>query len=121
MLGSLWERDLEESAKSGDDTRPPVFIIVCKDTPLARVVYEWIGEGKCPAGIPPSKIEGFRNNGNRYTIRVDSKVVHESDSDGPKTDEVRWMRFTLDTVGRVSWPKDTLGRPLYPSGFEELA
>ena len=121
MLGSLWEKDLEESTKNGDDARPPVFIIVCKDTPLARVVYEWIADGKCPAGIPPSKIDGFRNNGNRNTIRVDSKVVHETNSDESKSDETRWMRFTLDTVGRVSWPKDSLGRPIYPSGFEELA
>ncbi|MCU1266246.1 MAG: putative type restriction-modification system, Res subunit [Acidobacteria bacterium] len=121
MLGSLWEKDLEESAQNGDDTRPPVFIIVCKDTPLAKVVYDWIGEGKCPAGIPPSKIDGFRNNGNRNTIRVDSKVVHETNSGESKSDEVRWMRFTLDTVGRVNWPKDGLGRPIYPSGFEELA
>jgi type III restriction enzyme len=121
MLGSLWEKDLEESARNGDDTRPPVFIIVCKDTPLARVVYEWIAEGKCPTGIPPSKIDGFRNNGNRNTIRVDSKVVHETDTDESKSDETRWMRFTLETVGRVSWPKDSLGRPIYPSGFEELA
>ena len=121
MLGSLWEKDLEESVTNGDDARPPVFIIVCKDTPLARVVYDWIGEGKCPMGIPPSKIDGFRNNGRRNTIRVDSKVVHETNSGESKSDETRWMRFTLDTVGRVSWPKDSLGRPIYPSGFEELA
>ena len=121
MLGSLWEKDLEESVKNGDDGRPPVFIIVCKDTPLAKIVYDWIGEGRCPTGIPPSKIDGFRNNGRRNTIRVDSKVVHETNSGESKSDETRWMRFTLDTVGRVSWPKDSLGRPLYPSGFEELA
>jgi type III restriction enzyme len=121
MLGSLWEKDLEERASNDDDPRPPVFIIVCKDTPLAKVVYEWIAEGKCPTGIPPSKIDGFRNNGTRNTIRVDSKVVHETDSDQPISDEVRWMRFTLDTVGRLTWPKDQIGRPIYPAGFEELA
>jgi type III restriction enzyme len=121
MLGSLWEKELHEVASRGDDPRPPVFILVCKDTPLAKVVYEWLAENKCPTGIPPSKIEGFRNNGTRNTIRVDSKVVHETDSDQPMSDEVRWMRFTLDTVGKLSWPKDRLGRPIYPSGFEELA
>src|SRR5437762_10447421 len=31
------------------------------------------------------------------------------------------MRFALDTVGKLSWPKDKLGRPIYPSGCEELA
>jgi type III restriction enzyme len=120
MLGSLWENELNEQSRD-DDPRPPVFIIVCKDTPLAKVVYEWVAENKCPTGIPPSKIEGFRNNGKRNTIRVDSKVVHETDSDHPASDDVRWMRFTLDTVGKLSWPKDQFGRPIYPDGFQSLA
>ena len=33
----------------------------------------------------------------------------------------RWMRFTLDTVGKHDWPRDRQGRPIYPEGFEELA
>jgi type III restriction enzyme len=52
---------------------------------------------------------------------VDSKVVHESDSGEAKSDEVRWMRLTLDTVGKTAWPADRQGRPLYPEGFEGLA
>jgi type III restriction enzyme len=31
------------------------------------------------------------------------------------------LRFTLDTVGKLSWPKDQFGRPIYPDGFKELA
>jgi hypothetical protein len=31
------------------------------------------------------------------------------------------MRFTLDTVGKLRWPEDSQGRPLYPEGFEDLA
>jgi type III restriction enzyme len=31
------------------------------------------------------------------------------------------MRFTLDTVGKRAWPEDPQGRPLFPTGFEELA
>lgn len=31
------------------------------------------------------------------------------------------MRFTLDTVGRLTWHSDLQGRPIYPEGFEELA
>ena len=31
------------------------------------------------------------------------------------------MRFTLDTVGKEDWPRDSQGRALYPEGFEELA
>ena len=99
-----------------------MFILVCKNTPIAKVVYEWLAEDKAPAGIPPSKIEGFRNrDGEINTIRVDSKVVHETDTGEAKSDESRWMRFTLDTVGKASWPRDRQGRPIYPEGFEELA
>jgi type III restriction enzyme len=48
-------------------------------------------------------------------------VVHETDSDAGKSDESRWMRFTLDTVGKTAWPNDSQGRAIYPEGYEELA
>lgn len=121
MLGGLWEKEREEWANHTEDPRPPVFIFVCKNTQIAKVLYEWLAEGRSPTGIPPVKIEGFKNNGGQVTIRVDSKVVHESDSDEAKTDEVRWMRLTLDTVGKTEWPTDHTGRSLYPDGFRELA
>ncbi|MGH9323824.1 MAG: restriction endonuclease, partial [Vicinamibacteria bacterium] len=54
-------------------------------------------------------------------IRVDSKVVAETEVEGAKADESVWMRFTLDTIGKLEWPRDDQGRPLYPDGFEELA
>jgi type III restriction enzyme len=99
-----------------------VFILVCKNTQIARVIYEWLAEDKAPTGIPSSKLEGFRNrNGTITTIRVDSKVVQETDTGEAKSDEARWMRFTLDTVGKASWPADRFGRPIYPAGFEDLA
>ena len=90
MLGGLWQKELEERAKSGEDPRPPVFILVCKNTAIAKVIYEWLAEDRPPTGIPPAKIEGFRNrDGCNYTIRVDSKVVHETDDlEGSKGDEV---------------------------------
>jgi len=86
------------------------------------VVYEWLAENKPPMGIPSSKIAGFRNaDGRLNTIRVDSRVVSETDTGHAKSDEVQWMRFTLDTVGRADWPRDRQGRPIYPEGFEALA
>jgi type III restriction enzyme len=122
MLGGMWETDLGEWKKDADDPRPPVFILVCKNTKIAKVVYEWLANNECPADIPPARIDGFRNRDrNVYTIRVDSKVVHETDTGQAKSDESRWMRFTLDTVGKTAWPADTQGRPLHPEGFEELA
>jgi type III restriction enzyme len=123
MLGGLWESLRAEWAVSNeDDPRPPVFILVCKNTALAKVVYEWLAENKAPMGIPSSKIAGFVNaDGRIHTIRVDSRVVNESDSGHAKSDDVQWMRLTLDTVGKTAWPRDTQGRPIYPEGFEELA
>jgi type III restriction enzyme len=121
MLAGLWEKDLIAS-RASTDSRPPVFILVCKTTQLAKVIFEWLAEDRCPGGIPPAKIEGFRNRDGRVnTIRVDSKVVHETDTGQAKGDESRWMRFTLDTVGKAQWPRDRQGRPVYPEGFEDLA
>jgi type III restriction enzyme len=122
MLGGLWETTRDEWTKQGVEKRPPVFILVCKNTQLAKVIYEWLAEGVNPAGIPGSKLDGFRNREDVVTtIRVDSKVVHETDTGEAKGDENRWMRFVLDTVGRVAWPTDSQGRAIYPNGFPELA
>lgn len=122
MLGGLWEDAHKEwLARRDEDPRPPVFILVCKNTQIAGVVYEWLANNKAPTGIPPAHIEGFRNNGTVNTIRVDSKVVHETDTGESKDDRTRWMRFTLDTVGKTDWTLDRQGRPVYPEGFKELA
>lgn len=122
MLGGLWEELRTAWEQSKDDPRPPVFIVVCKNTAIAKVVYEWLAENTPPMGIPASTIAGFLNaEGRVNTIRVDSKVVNETDTGHAKSDENLWMRFTLDTVGRTAWPRDLQGRPIYPEEFEALA
>ena len=122
MLGGLWEKSLREWASLRHEPRPPVFILICKNTKIAKLVHEWLAGDERPQGIPSAGIEGFRNeNGNVYTIRVDTKVVHETDTGEAKGDEMKWMRFTLDTVGKVEWPRDRQGQTLFPEGFEELA
>ncbi|ORX13077.1 BPTD_3080 family restriction endonuclease [Mycobacterium xenopi] len=121
LLADAWQHERQQWAKS-DEQRPPVLILVCKNTKLAAVIYEWLAENKPPEGIPPADIPGLRNdNGNVNTIRVDSKVIGETDVAAAKNDESRWMRFTLDTVGKRDWPKDPQGRPVYPEEFETLA
>ena len=120
MAGSY--RETEDAWTAAGVDRPPVFILVCKNTKIAGVAYEWLANGKAPAGVPASSLEGFRNrDGVVNTIRVDTKVVDEVEMDGAKGDEVRWMRFTLDTIGKRDWPRDRQGRALYPDGFEALA
>ena len=107
-------------ASSDPDSRR--FILVCKNKRIARTLYEWIGEDKRPAGIPTLNIPELRNTPDRtVTIRIDTGVVHETDTGNAKSDENTWMRLILDTVGKTHWPADPQGRPIYPEGFEELA
>lgn len=108
QLAGLWRQtfyEWQEDAKAGRRSPvPPVFIIVCKNTKLAKVVYEWIAEGKSETAPP---IEEFRNrDGKEYTVRVDSKVVEETESGAAKNDESRKLRFVLDTIGKIEWPGD---------------
>jgi len=126
MLGD-WEQTLEQW-KEGEDPRPPVFIVVCKNIRIAKVVHAWIGEGWSSYDVPPLGMDSLRNReGNVVTIRVDTKVVADTDAGGAaagtgsQADDERWMRFTLDTVGLRAWPRDSQGRDLFPPEFEELA
>ena len=122
MLAGLWKELFEAWSENKGDQRPPVFILVCKNTKIAKLMYEWIGENKPPATVAPSGIKEFFNtSGSMNTIRVDSKVVHETDTGEAKSAESRWMRLTLDTVGKTEWPRDRQGNSLYPEDFEELA
>ena len=122
LIGEDWEKTREEWANAGDDTRPPVFIVVCKNTQLAKLIYEWLAEGVAPSGVPPADLPELRNsNGEVRTIRVDSRVIQETDTEGAKSDEVAWMRLRLDTVGKLDWPRDDQGRSVCPEGFEDLA
>ena len=121
ILGGLWAELREEWAK-GDDPRPPVLILVCKNKRIAKTIHEWIGEDVKPASVPSLGIDDLKNGpGRTVTIRVDTGVVQETDSGNAKADETTWMRFTLDTVGRTSWPSDSQGRQILPEGFETLA
>ena len=58
MLGGLWDEMRKEWAERDDENRPPVFILVCKNTRIARVIYEWLAENKPPIGIPPRPDRG---------------------------------------------------------------
>ncbi len=125
LVAQDWERVRTEWAAT-EESRPPVLIIVCRDTKLAKATYEWIAEEWSSVEVPPFGMPSLRNvDGVVHTIRVDSKVVSETDSgamtSGAQGDLARWMRFTLDTVGRREWPTDSQGRPVYPPDFEALA
>ena len=52
MLGGFWDALRQEWEQREDEKRPPVFIIVCKTTALAKVVHQWLAEDEAPVGIP---------------------------------------------------------------------
>lgn len=96
---AVWKKQSEE--KTGRKPVPPVFIIVCRDTRLAKALFEWIANGDEKYGQSPGC---FRNTpGTEWTVRVDSKVGEEIES-GSGSDEARRLRFILETVGRTEWP-----------------
>jgi hypothetical protein len=103
-MGGDWRQEFERArAHQGEDGRPPVFIIVCKNTAIAKVV----ANDQRPTGIPSSGMpEWLNRDGEVNTIRVDTRVVHDTDraessESGSKADEMRWMRHTLDTIGKT--------------------
>ena len=122
MLGGMWEALRAKMAES-DDPRPPVFIIVCKTRKLAKVVYEWLAEDRPPSAvIPGAQLPELRNHaGQQNTICVYSDMQNDIESGNTRNDESRWMRHTLDTIGKRDWPRDRQSRAQYPDDFEKLA
>jgi type III restriction enzyme len=95
---ATWRRHFAEGNRRHDV--PPVFIIVCRDTTIAKAMYAWLAEGDAQygAGVPE-----FRNApGAEMTIRIDSKVG-EDIAAGGSTDESRRLRFVLESIGKTEW------------------
>jgi len=96
---AAWQAQFEAGARRSNV--PPVFIIVCRNTALAKVIYEWLalGEGAFGHGVAE-----FRNApGREVTVRIDSKVAEDVASGGGQ-DETRRLRFVLETIGKSVWP-----------------
>jgi hypothetical protein len=105
LLAAEWHRDFvqwEQTSKAQHKHPvPPVFIVVCRDTAVAKEVHSWLANGNDSYGVAP---DWFRNTpGQEVTVRIDSKVVEDIEEGGTK-DETRRLRFILDTVGKAEWP-----------------
>jgi type III restriction enzyme len=107
ILAEEWEQRAEHwkrlaSARGESNPVPPVFIIVCRDTALARVIYEWLAEGRHQGDYGEAPAQ-FRNRpGAEITVRIDSKAWEDIEA-GTGSDEERRLRFILDTVGKKHW------------------
>ena len=104
LLAQEWhERFLEWEQHSKQQQKhpvPPVFIVVCRDTAVAKEVHGWLANGHDSYGVSPA---WFRNApGQEVTVRIDSKVMEDIEEGGSK-DETKRLRFILDTVGKPEW------------------
>ena len=105
ILAADWSRRFLEweqfSKQQHKHPVPPVFIVVCRDTAVAKEVHSWLAHGNDSYGVSP---RWFRNTpGQEVTVRIDSKVIEDIEEGGTK-DETRRLRFILDTVGKAEWP-----------------
>ena len=92
-----WEQHSKQQQKH---PVPPVFIVVCRDTAVAKEVHDWLANGNDSYGDSPAC---FRNApGQEVTVRIDSKVIEDIEEGGSK-DETKRLRFILDTVGKPEW------------------
>ena len=106
LLAEEWRKTLatwKEHFKQGNrrEDVPPVFIIVCRDTTLAKAMYEWLAEGDAQygEGVP----EFLNQPSEEVTVRIDSKVGEDIAGGGSK-DETKRLRFVLETIGKTDWP-----------------
>lgn len=105
LLAQEWSERFQEWKRNAKQQHkhpvPPVFIVVCRDTQVAKAVYEWLANGEGGYGEAPPL---FRNQpGEHVTVRIDSRVVEDIEEGGTK-DETRRLRFTMDTIGKAEWP-----------------
>jgi type III restriction enzyme len=97
-LASEWKHTFDEFQRSGSPV-PPVMIVVCDNTDLAKIVYEHIASGKVLSELqnqPAAEV----------TLRIDTKLLKEAESaaDGEtKQQAAERLRKTVDTVGKTEW------------------
>lgn len=98
-LASEWKRTFEEFRKA-DSPVPPVFIVICDNTDLAKLVHEHIAKGKVLAELEN------RDDQAEVTFRIDTKLLAEAEAavDGEtKQEAAERLRKVVDTVGKTEW------------------
>jgi type III restriction enzyme len=99
-LASQWKRTFEQFREK-DSPIPPVLLIVCDNTDLAKVVYEHIAKGNVLQELA-------NREGQEVTLRIDTKLLQEAESvvEGETKQEfAERLRKTVDT-----YREDGVGR-----------
>ncbi len=97
-LASEWERTFAEFQRAGSAV-PPVMIVVCDNTDLARLVHQYIARGN----VLPQLANG--PNG-EVTFRIDTKLLAEAEAarEGEtRAEAAERLRKVVDTIGKLEW------------------
>ncbi|MCS7177571.1 MAG: DEAD/DEAH box helicase family protein [Candidatus Kapabacteria bacterium] len=103
-LASEWKKTFDAFQQAGALV-PPVMIVVCDNTDLAKLVHEHIAKGNV---LP----ELANREGKEVTLRIDTKLLAEAESavEGETRQQAaERLRKTVDTVGKTEW--DGEGEP----------
>jgi type III restriction enzyme len=97
-LASEWKKTFDEFRGSGSPV-PPVMIVVCDNTDLARLVHEHIGRGN----VLPDLANGPEGE---VTFRIDTRLLAEAEAavEGEtKAEAAERLRKVVDTIGKLEW------------------
>ena len=98
-LASEWQKTFEEFQRAGSPV-PPVMVVVCDNTDLAKVVHEHIAAGNV--------LEDLANNerNGEVTLRIDTKLLAEAEAE-----DLRHLRSWNPRFGGkpyLDWPSRDL-------------
>jgi type III restriction enzyme len=97
-LASEWKKTFEEFQRAGSPV-PPVIIVVCDNTDLAKLVHEHIARGN----VLPDLANGPEGE---VTFRIDTRLLAEAEAavEGEtKAEAAERLRKVVDTIGKLEW------------------
>jgi type III restriction enzyme len=97
-LASEWKKTFEEFQRAGSPV-PPVIIVVCDNTDLAKLVHEHIARGN----VLPELANGPDGE---MTFRIDTRLLAEAEAaiEGEtKAEAAERLRKVVDTIGKTEW------------------
>lgn len=101
ILASEWKKTLDNFEKY-ESKIPPVMIVVCSNTDIAEVFHDQIAKGNV--------LDGLRNGDKEVTIRIDSKLLAEAESQldistgNSKLGKAEALREKVNTIGKLGEP-----------------
>jgi len=98
-LASEWKKTFDEFQRARSPV-PPVMIVVCDNTDLAKLVHKHIARGEVL-----QELKNNERNGD-VTFRIDTKLLAEAEAtiEGEtKQEAAERHRKTVDTIGKTEW------------------